>query len=447
MIINRRKFIKDITRITGGTIVGGYLLDSIFFSAENTYASIKSNIFVAKNGTPAENVTKVIDMRFGGIENFIGHDDVVVINPNGQYVNQGATNCALVMGLIDLILNRPGGFDGEIIFTENTQFNEGHGYWYASASGMMRNGPYNFNDMITYYQNNGHSNVNAVKLRRNQDDSTQWPIINSPQQGQGWVRPEWTSPTYGCLFYLPYPIFRSPYSHRLIDLKNGVYDNGYANQPTMKFIKMPTLNNHGTGGSQDYAGVTSSTKSFLGITEIENSPHGYFNDNLHTNLHAYDGWRCSRDEATLANLTGEAIGAWINTCRKPDLFITSAEWIGYGSRYGTDAVQAKTVGLGEDPVSLDYYMSKYHLWPLLPDQQYFNPDYDINNNNTRQTLNGCHSQGLGTLNEAEMSAFVYDFNAPNTFRFDIDRTIKKFKEGKASQREVLDLIDKYNSGQ
>jgi len=429
-IINRRKFIKDIGKFTGGALVGGYFLDSALFSAKKAHASILANVYVAKNGTPANNVAKVIDMRFGGIENFIGPDDVVVINPNGQWTNQGGSNCACCMGLIELILNRPGGFNGEIIFTECTQFSN-YGYWTAEGSGLDRNGPYNFNDMITYYNNQGNNNVSGVRIRRNMDDSVNWPVVTGPSEGQGWVRIEWISHE-GDLFGLPYPIIESPYSGKLIDLKNGVYDGGYEGQPYLKWIKIPNLNNHGYNAQQDYAGVTSAVKSFLGITEI-------------------GGWAGHRTMHTFENrgafINGQVIGAWINMVRVPDLFITTAEWVGWGSRTSSQATQAKTVGLADDPVSLDYYMCKYVLWPTHPAQQYFNPDYDIPNNNTRLTMNGCNDEsGLGTTNESEIGAFVYDFGLPSTFRFDIDRKIRDFRNGNATLQEVLDLIESYNEG-
>ena len=97
----------------------------------------------------------------------------------------------------------------------------------------------------------------------------------------------------------------------------------------------------------------------------------------------------------------------MSSVRKPDFFLTTAEWVGWGSRTHANATQAKIVGLGEDPVSLDYYMAKYVLWPLCVSQQYFNPDYDVANNHTRQTLDGCHSRGYGTVVESEIAAFVY----------------------------------------
>jgi len=428
---------------------GSYLLDSFLFSPVSAQTAIKAGIFIAKNGSPAENIAKVIEMRFGGIENFIGPDDVIVINPNpddvivinpnGQWNNQGGSNCACCMGLIDLILNRPGGFNGEIIFTECTQF-QLYGYWTATGTGLERNGPYNFNDMVTYYHSQGFDNVNGVRIWRNAEEPELWPVVSGPEQGQGWVRDDWRSPA-GKNWGIPYPIIRSPYSNKLIDLKNGIFENGYDNQPAMKFIKMPNLNNHGTSGNQDYAGITSATKSFLGITEVGGWSSGYQwpIPNYHYSLHAYNDLG--------AYAVGEAIGAWMNNCRKPDLFITTAEWVGWGGRTGSDATQTRTVGLGEDPVSLDYFMSKYVLWPTYLTQQYFNPDYDISNNNTRLTLNGCCSQGFGTTDEAEMAAFIYDFNNPTTFRFDIDRRIKAFREGNATEQEVRQLIEKYNEGE
>jgi hypothetical protein len=429
--INRREFLKNLSRYAGSALVGGYMLDSLLFSPSVARASIMAHVMVAKNGTPAENVAKVIDMRFGGIENIIGYDDVVVLNPNGQWPCQGAANCECCMGLIDLILNRPGGFAGEIIFCENTQF-QVDTYWNMTASWILeRNGPYNFLNMIQYYQNQGHNNVNGIRLWRSADDSSNWPVVTGPQSGQGWVRTTFVSPTGGQTFDIPYPIIRSPYSNKLIDLKNGVYDNGYAGQPALKFIKIPNLNNHGTNAQQDYAGVTSAVKSFLGITEVGSTPH--------YSMHAYS-------YANGAYLTGEVVGAWMNTVRKPDFFLTTAEWVGWGSRTSTQATQARTVGLGDDPVSLDYFMCKNVLYPIHPSQPYFNPDYDTANNNTRKTQEGCRSQGYGTTTESEIAGFVFDFNSPSVFRFDIDRKIKAFRDGQASEQEVLDLIEQYNSG-
>jgi hypothetical protein len=429
--INRREFVKNMGKLTGGMLIGGYVFDSMLFSPATAKASIVSNVMIAKNGTPAQNVEKVINMRFGGIENFIGQDDVVVINPNGQWPNQGGSNCACCMGLIDLILNRPGGFTGEIIFCENIQF-ASTGYWSATGSGLLRNGPYNFNDMINHYHSQSHNNVNGFLLRRHIDDSSNWPVVTGPHEGQGWVWDSWRAPAPSYNGYsISYPCIRSPYSNKIIDLKNGVYDNGYEGQPALKFIKMPNLNNHGGDGQMDYAGITSAIKSFFGITEIVGPPY----------LTLHDGYSHSAYEV------GQAVGGWINNCRKPDIFLTTAEWVGWRDRTGSGATQARTVGLGDDPVSLDYYMSKYVLWPTHPESQHFNPDYNPSSNNSRLTMEGCKSQGFGTTIESEIAAFVYDFNYPSVFRFDIDRKILDFRNGNASMEDVLELIERYSNGQ
>ncbi len=431
--MNRRKFIARLSKLTGGVLVGGYVLDSTFFSAPTARASIVSNVFVARNGTPEENIAKVIEMRFGGVENFIGYDDVVVINPNGQWPNQGATNCASCMAMIELILNRPGGFGGEIVFCENTQFQSG--YWTASGTGLDRNGPYNYLDMIDYFQSNGHNNVNAVRILGHSGSPQEWPVVTGPEQGQGWVRPEWQSPTDGTLFYLSYPIFRSPYSNRLIDMRNGIWDGGFESQSDMKFIKMPTLNNHGDGAEQDYAGITSAVKSHLGMTDCD------FSYPSHECLHAYSSYY-----PISARVVGEAIGAWMNHCRPAHIYLTSGEWVGWESRTSAGATNARTVGLADDPVSLDYYMSRHVLLPLCPQQQYFDPDFDLENNRTGLTIDGCLTMGYGTRTEEEIAAFVYDFASPRVFRFEIDRKIREFRAGQCTQQDVLNLIDTYNDG-
>lgn len=64
-IINRRDFIKKLWKHSSGILIGGYLLDSVFYSPEQAHAAIISNVYVAKNGTPAENVAKVFGMKYG----------------------------------------------------------------------------------------------------------------------------------------------------------------------------------------------------------------------------------------------------------------------------------------------------------------------------------------------------------------------------------------------
>ena len=89
-------------------------------------------IYRAANGAPAENLTKVIELM-GGIEKIIGSSDVVLIKPNVQWWNQGAPNLSAVFRFVDLIMNRPGGFDGEVVLMENCH--RGPSPWNSMGSG------------------------------------------------------------------------------------------------------------------------------------------------------------------------------------------------------------------------------------------------------------------------------------------------------------------------
>jgi len=71
-------------------------------------------LFRAVNGTPADNMHTVLDLM-GGIEKLIGPDAVVLIKPNVQWWNQGAPNLAALKTFVDCVMDRPGGFSGEVV--------------------------------------------------------------------------------------------------------------------------------------------------------------------------------------------------------------------------------------------------------------------------------------------------------------------------------------------
>ena len=52
-----------------------------------------------------------------------------------------------------------------------------------------------------------------------------------------------------------------------------------------------------------------------------------------------------------------------------------------------------------EPVTLDFLMCKYVMYPIATSQTFMNPD---NDNNLRKQLVGCNSKGVGTLREADM---------------------------------------------
>jgi len=158
----RRTFIKRVG-IGGAGILTSPSLFQLCSTYSDSHASTTlSHVFEAKNGTPEQNVAKVNEMM-GGIGNFIGNNDIVVIKPNAQWQNAATTNTNNIKGLIELILNRSGGFSGEIIIAENIHFSDPKtkGGWATTE----RNGDYNLNELITYFNTQGYANVTGYVLQ------------------------------------------------------------------------------------------------------------------------------------------------------------------------------------------------------------------------------------------------------------------------------------------
>jgi len=84
----------------------------------NRMKNAETVLYRVVNGSPDENVLKIFELM-GGIEKIIGANDVVVIKPNFQWWNQGAPNLMSLKTFVDLAMNRPGGFNGEVVIAEN----------------------------------------------------------------------------------------------------------------------------------------------------------------------------------------------------------------------------------------------------------------------------------------------------------------------------------------
>jgi len=377
--------------------------------------SNKASIYEAKNGTPEQNVAKVIEMM-GGIDRFIGKDDIVIVKPNAQWWNQGMTNTNAMKGFIDLVLGISG-FKGEIVVAENHHYRELlKNYNVRGWSTQFRNGDFNYNELIEYLHNKGHNNVTkyhwidagvfsggtsvknrvmrsireVVKMTLNRRGK----IVTGPEDGDGYV---WTDIEYSYedkKTKMTYPVFTSKSSGITIDFKNGAWKNGIYNGHPVKFINFAVLNHHSS-----FAGVTGSVKNYLGVVDltcgyIGVEPKGYFNFH-HIGIPGMGG----------------AIGTFMKTVRKADLNIVTAEWVGFGSRTNTKlAVRTKTIIASTDPVALDYYGAKYILYPLGgPVAHLNNPDNE--EGPFRKYLELCCAQGIGTLDEQQMKVHKFNFKS------------------------------------
>ncbi len=359
-----------------------------------TPPDLTNRVLVARNGTPPENVANVLALA-GGIARFIDQDDVVVLKPNGQWRRQGYTHTECMKALIDEILARPGGFDGEIIIAEHIHRGpsasmEAQYCWNISAGdNRLNNWPdMSYLELVQHYHDNGVSNVTATPLY-DSGSSPDWVPVTGPADlsaGQhGWVRTTYTTISTSSTVRLSHPIIRSSYSDRLVDLSHGVWTGGAYTGQAVKLIFLPTLNNHGSFDNEDYAGPTSAVKCHLGIVE--------FAGNEGVDLHDI-GYGNGHPEAA-----GESVGHLITEIISPTFYLTCAEYTGYRGRTNDVAEQTRTVGLCLEPVTLDFWMCKYLMLPIATSQTFMNPDGD---NNLRRQLEGCHSKGVGTLVESEM---------------------------------------------
>jgi hypothetical protein len=285
---------------------------------------------------------------------------VVVIKGNAQWRNQGYTHTGCIKGVIDKIIEIPD-FSGEVLICDNVQECGGPIGFEATVYQRIHNWPdHNWNSLAAEYQ----ANAKPVATKRwfnSQED------ITGPADGEGWIREFF--PFHDVNTYLSYPTFESPLTPgRMIDMKNGVWEEGMYTGRKVKTIFMPTLNNHGYE-AENYAGVTSAVKSFFGATEIHTCSGGIWRD--HRDIHR------SSFSMRRADYAGELTTRFITTMYSPNLYITAAIWSGHDSRTG-DATETKTVLACENPATLDYIACRDLISPYAP---WLNPDED---NNTRK---------------------------------------------------------------
>jgi hypothetical protein len=322
------------------------------------------------NGTPEKAMFKLVDLM-GGIGSLFGTEDVIVIKPNVQWWNQGAPNLCALKTFVDLILDLRGGFHGEVIIAENCH--RGPQPW--TAAGWSR--PFERNaDIPGIATMNGL--VNHLKKKYGNNFSvSHWIDVDaggrrvySPADGTGYVYCDGTggvpllqydNGAAGSDFrqvIMTYPIFITD-QETTVDFKNGIWAKGaYTGQP-FKFVNFAALNHHSS-----YCGVTSAVKNYLGISDLSGGPdpadRGKL-DGKYYNFHSFplNKWA----NGPVSGMLGGEIGYFMNTVRKADLNITSAEWVGLASRTDLPVARPRAILACSDPVALDYHSAKYLLHP------------------------------------------------------------------------------------
>ena len=399
--------------------------------AKRSSHGTQCSLYRAINGSPAENMVKVIDLM-GGIEKIVGSEDVVVIKPNVQWWNQGSPNLSALKTFVGLVMDRPGGFRGEVIVAENCH--RGNSPWESLSSGWARTfawnsdvqGVKNMNDLCAALKNSYGPRFSLVHWV---DVCHSGRRVSSPADGDGYVYCDGTEGTQllstnngieGNDFretIMTYPIFSSDRGTR-IDFKNGIWKKGSYTDRPLRFITFSALNHHST-----YCGITSTIKNYMGVTDLSGGPDprngGKLSGNFY-NFHSFpfNNWAPGPE----AGMLGKAIGTFMRTIRRADLNITTAKWIGLSSRVDLPAAHTRTVLACADPVALDYHAARYLLYPNSRLKVH---DPDDVKGPFHSYLKNCAEECGGHLNEESVSVRSYDFAQQ---RFQKDDELIQFGE-------------------
>jgi hypothetical protein len=377
----------------------------------------ESTVFRAVNGRPEENIAKVFDLA-GGVGRIIGPEDVVVIKPNVQWWNQGAPNLSALNALVGLVMDRPGGFRGEVVLAENCH--RGPRPWESSSSGwtqpFARNsdlpGVGNFNELGALLKKRFGERFSICHWV---DVSAGAKRVYAPSDGPGYVYCDGKGGVPRMAFgngskgenyretIMTYPICQTDRG-TMVDLKNGVWEQGsYSGRP-LKFINLAALNHHSA-----YCGMTSLIKNYLGVSDLSGGPDPSNDgklDGVHYNFHSFPFNKWAPGPAP--GMLGAEVGAFLSCVRRADLNIVTAEWVGLASRLERPVVRTRAILASTDPVALDFHGAKYLLHPNSR-IRFHNPEDP--NSPTRDYLVACSRNGGGVFDESRVAVKSFDLSA------------------------------------
>ncbi|MCJ8502103.1 DUF362 domain-containing protein [Desulfatitalea alkaliphila] len=381
----------------------------------------RSRVYLAQGDTPENNMAAILD-ALGGIEQFIGPEDIIILKPNSQWWAQGMTNTNTMKAFMETVLAIPG-FSGEIIIADNHQFAEPNSRGWTTEE---RNGDFNYNELVAHFQDRGHPNVTKYHWRGagpnpnpiEGDDQLGSKIVKGPGEGDGyvWSRDIVYTSSLGRRCLLTWPVFTSAYSGVTIDFKNGAWKDGaYIDQP-VKFINFSAINHHGP-----YVGATASIKNYMGIVDMTcgfhgSTPDGYYNTHfiglrdLRLPLQDKYPWRV-RNWINQYNWqyfehTGGVLGTFMREVRIADLNIITAHWVGWGSRTQKElSGYPRAILASRDPVALDYTACREILLPMTRNNNdYIWHDGLMKLNDPTQKdqplyrfIEKCHEEGIGNI--------------------------------------------------
>ncbi len=367
----------------------------------------KATLYLGKDASPAANIDTALG-KLGGLGKIIGPDDIVAIKVSAQWWNQGMTNVAAVKRVVEHILEIPG-FKGEVILFENTHFRfpdkavddptRGltRAFTHPSVVNVDVPGWDKLNDLGPHFAKRnapfsmvGLVDAGASSLAKNPwyDPEHKHGVYGGDDRGP--IEPGEARDGYFWDFNqvfsvrrsrvgsarvpLSWPRFTSPRSGLVIDLRDGVFrrqDNKLvATGQKLRFLNMTTANEHGS------TGFTGAVKSVMGIVDMSAGALGTHPlTQGYQSVHYFGRTGSPHPEKDPTWRMAGPLAHWAARVRKPDLYITVAEWTAFIPKVGWDEsddmrqhancrAHTKTVVAGVDPVAIDVHCVRNLLMPL-----------------------------------------------------------------------------------
>ena len=352
-----------------------------------------SVIFVENTDGTDDGVTRLIrSMQSRGLDFYqtatspngiIASGDVVLLKINSQWAERGGTNTDLIRGVIQALLDHPGGFTGEIIIADNGQAqfgSQGRGGSLSWTNANSADRRQSVMDVIRSFQQRG-SRVTGVLW----DEFTAVRVeeFSAGNDTNGFVVGD---TRYSTGTEVSYPKFTTEYGTR-VSFKEGIWDANTRRYDSERFkvINMPVLKSHALFQ------VTGAVKAYMGVPSTRL-----------TNMRVHN------------NVGNGSMGTMMAETRMPALNILDMIWIGPNGGPGVSysgAVQINKIAASTDPFALDYWASKNILMPeaaKLPGGRSSSMNPDGSQPGTfgywlRLAINELHKKGIwATMDEAEI---------------------------------------------
>jgi hypothetical protein len=407
----RRELLKILGVLPGLPLLKG-LAVMASWPVKPASGNPQAMIYRSINGTPAENMRQAVALA-GGIESVVGKDDIIIIKPNVQWWNQGAPNMGALYAFIKMIIDRSGGFSGEVVVAENchrgSQPWTSAGWSHTFERNRSISGVKNYNDLTKRLKKDfgdRYSTVHWIDVKYGARR------VFSPGEDGGYVFCDGSGGVPKLVFgnglsgddwretVMTYPIFKTD-KGTIIDYRNGIWEKGRYDNVRLKFINFAALNHHST-----YCGSTSLIKNYLGVADLSGGSDPFDGGKLtdrYNNFHsfAFNKWSPGPQPGML----GAEVSVFLDTIRKPDLNVVTAEWIGLADRIEPPVARTRAVMVSTDPVALDYHSAKYLLYPNSGIRFH---DPERPDSPTYQYIKACADHGGGIFDESKVGLVSYD---------------------------------------